>query len=113
MRGQRRRPAAISIPPELSDEIAAQLLIIYVTSRMTLRGLRKSVPENVVRDGVVLVSGAGTVVAPLLLHALSMEVRVGRCRGEFLGREIGHELVAVEVDPVRRALLLRQPTRPP
>jgi len=66
-------PAAIPIPPELSDEVAAQLFINYVTARMILRGLRKSVPDEVLREGSVLVTGASTVVGRLLLHFLRKE----------------------------------------
>ncbi len=65
--------AAIPVPRNLSDEIAAQLMINYVTARMILRGLRKSASEEVLRDGVVLVTGAGSVVARLLLHLLAKE----------------------------------------
>jgi len=66
-------PTAIPVPPELSDEVAAQLFINYVTARMILRGLRKSVSDEVLSDGAVLVTGASTVVARLLLHFLDKE----------------------------------------
>jgi NADPH:quinone reductase-like Zn-dependent oxidoreductase len=65
--------AAIPVPADLGDEIAGQLLVNFVTARMILRALRKSVPDEVLREGVVLVTGAGTVVARLLVHLLVQE----------------------------------------
>lgn len=65
--------AIIPVPLELSDEVAAQLFINYVTARMILRSLRKSVPDEVLSDGAVLVTGASTVVARLLLHFLDRD----------------------------------------
>lgn len=65
--------AAIRVPQALGDEIAAQLMINHVTARMILRGLRESVSEDVLSKGAVLVTGAGSVVAQLLLHMLDSE----------------------------------------
>ena len=54
--------AAIPVPPDLEDHIAAQLFVNYVTARMVLHGLRKSAPDEVLRKGAVLVTGASTRV---------------------------------------------------
>jgi NADPH:quinone reductase-like Zn-dependent oxidoreductase len=92
-------PAAIPVPPELSDEVAAQLFINYVTARMILRGLRKSVPGDVLRDGAVLVTGASTVVARLLLHFLETEglKLIGLARSEPSATRVAAELAGVHV----------------
>lgn len=91
--------AAIPVPPEISDEVAAQLLINYVTARMVLRGLRRSVPDTELREGAVLVTGAGTVVARLLLHLLGKEglVAVGLARSTASARRVAAELADVAV----------------
>ena len=92
-------PAAIPVPPELSDEVAAQLFINYVTARMILRGLRKSVPDEVLREGAVLVTGASTVVARLLLHFLDKEglKPIGLARSTLSAKRVTTELVGVQV----------------
>lgn len=91
--------AVIPVPPELSDEVAAQLLINYVTARMILRALRKSVPDEVLRDGAVLVTGASTVVARLLLHFLDKEglKAIGLARSTASAKRIATELAGVQV----------------
>ncbi len=91
--------AAIPIPPELGDEVAAQLLINYVTARMILRGLRKSVPDAVLRGGVVLVTGASTVVARLLLHFLQTEglAAIGLARSVSSASRVAAEFVGTPV----------------
>ena len=91
--------AAIPIPPELSDEVAGQLLINYVTARMVMRGLRKSVPDDVLSEGAVLVTGASTVVARLLLHFLDKEgiKPIGLARSTASAKRVTHELAGVEV----------------
>jgi NADPH2:quinone reductase len=92
-------PAAIPVPPELSDEVAAQLFINYVTARMILRGLRKSVPDEVLREGAVLVTGASTVVARLLLHFLDKEglKPIGLARSTASAKRVATELAGVQV----------------
>ena len=74
--------AAIPVPSSLDDETAAQLMINYVTALMILRGLRKSVSEDLLRKGAMLVTGAGSVVAQLL-HMLVREglAPIGLSRG--------------------------------
>ena len=91
--------AAIPVPPELSDEIAAQLFVNYVTARMILRGLRKSIPDEVLRDGAVVVTGAGTVVARLLLHFLSSDglMPIGLARSTASAKRIAAELRGIPV----------------
>ena len=91
--------AAIPILPEISDEVAAQLLINYVTARMVLRGLRRSVPDAALRGGAVLVTGAGTVVARLLLHLLGEEslVAVGLARSTASARRVAAEMAGVRI----------------
>lgn len=92
-------PAAIAIPPELGDEVAAQLFINYVTARMILRGLRKSVPDAVLRGGAVLVTGASTAVARLLLHSLKTEglTPIGLARSAASAKRVATELAGVRV----------------
>ncbi len=92
-------PAAIPVPPELSDEVAAQLFINYVTARMILRGLRKSVPNEVLREGAVLVTGASTVVARLLLHFLDKEglKPIGLARSSASAKRVATELAGIQV----------------
>ncbi len=92
-------PAAIPVPPELSDEVAAQLFINYVTARMILRGLQKSVPDEVLRAGTVLVTGASTVVARLLLHFLDKEgfKPIGLARNRASAKRVATELAGVKV----------------
>ena len=92
-------PAAIPVPPEISDEIAAQLLINYATARMILLGLRKSVPDEVLRDGAVLVTGASTVVARLLLHFIDKEgfAAIGLARSTASAMRVATELSGVQV----------------
>ncbi len=92
-------PAAIPVPPELSDEVAAQLFINYVTARMILRGLRKSVPDEVLREGAVLVTGASTVVARLLLHFIDKEglKPIGLARSTASATRGATELAGVQV----------------
>lgn len=82
--------AAIPVPPGLDDETAAQLMINYVAARMILRGLRKSVPEDELRKGAILVTGAGSVVAQLLLHMLMREgsAPIGLSRGRASARRV-------------------------
>jgi NADPH2:quinone reductase len=91
--------SAIPIPDDLSDEIAAQLFINYVTARMILRGLRKSVPEEKLRDGAVLVTGASSVVARLLLYFLRQEGLnpIGLARSEASAKRVQSELSDVPV----------------
>ena len=91
--------AAIRVPSELGDEIAAQLLINYVTARMILRGLRKSVPEEVLRTSAVLVTGAGTVVARLLLNFLLKEGLhpIGLARSATSAKRVATELAGVRI----------------
>ncbi len=91
--------AAIPVPPELSDEVAAQLLINSVTARMILRGLRRSVSDEVLREGAVLVTGASTVVARLLLHFLGKEglTPMGLTRSTASAKRVATELAGVQV----------------
>lgn len=91
--------AAIPVPPELGDEVAAQLFINYVTARMILRGLRKSVSDEVLRDGAVLVTGASTVVARLLLHFLNKEglKPIGLARSTASAKRVATELAGVRM----------------
>ena len=91
--------AAIPVPPELSDAVAAQLLINYVTARMILRCLRRSVPDEVLREGAVLVTGASTVVARLLLHFLEKEglKAIGLARSTASGKRVATELAGVQL----------------
>jgi NADPH:quinone reductase-like Zn-dependent oxidoreductase len=91
--------AAVPIPPELSDEVAAQLLINYVTARMIIRGLRKSIPDHTLRTGAVLVTGAGTVVAGLLLHFLGNDAiaSIGLTRSAAGAKRVADELAGVPV----------------
>ncbi len=91
--------AAIPVLPEISDEVAAQLLINYVTARMILRGLRKSVPDEVLREGPVLVTGASSVVARLLLHFLKQEglKPIGLARSTAGAKRVATELAGVQV----------------
>lgn len=92
-------PMAIPVPPELSDEVAAQLFINYVAARMILRGLRKSVPDEVLRDGAVLVTGASTVVARLLLHFLDQEglTPIALARSTASAKRVATELEGVQM----------------
>lgn len=96
--------SAIRVPSALSDEIAAQLFINYVTARMILRGLRKSVPDEVLRDGAVLVTGASTVVARLLLHFLDKEgLRpIGLARSSASAKRVEKELSGAKVTATDR-----------
>ncbi|WP_192799646.1 alcohol dehydrogenase catalytic domain-containing protein [Brucella intermedia] len=91
--------SAIPVPPEISDEVAAQLLINYVTARMVLRGLRKSISEEMLHDGAVLVTGASTVVARLLLHFLQKDglKPIGLARSTASGTRVAGELAGVPV----------------
>ncbi len=108
-------PAAIPVPPELSDEVAAQLFINYVTARMILRGLQKSVPDEVLRAGTVLVTGASTVVARLLLHFLDKEgfKPIGLARNRASAKRVATELAALRLPqretPIGRRRLLPLP----
>ena len=97
--------AAIPVPPELSDDIAAQLFVNYTTARMVLRGLRKSVSEEVLREGAVLVTGAGTVVARLLIHFLGKEgiKPIGLARTAVTAKRVATELAGVQVTAVEDA----------
>ncbi len=92
-------PAAIPVPPQLSDEVAAQLFINYVTARMILRGLRKSASDEVLREGTVLVTGASTVVARLLLHFLNEAgvKPIGLARSTASAKRVATELAGVQV----------------
>ncbi|MGE7370373.1 alcohol dehydrogenase catalytic domain-containing protein [Neorhizobium sp. NPDC001467] len=65
--------ACIPVPSDIEDNVAAQLLINFVTARMAIRGLRKSVPQIDLSQGAVLVTGPNTVVGSLLLHLLREE----------------------------------------
>jgi len=98
-------PTAIPVPPELGDEVGAQLFINYVTARMILRGLRKSVSDDVLRDGAVLVTGASTVVARLLLHFLDKEgLRpIGLARSTSSAKRVATELAGLQVAATEEA----------
>ncbi len=104
--------AAIPIPPELEDEVAAQLFINFVTARMILRGLHKSVPDEVLRDGSVLVTGASTVVARLLLHFLVKEglKSIGLTRSMESAKRVATELEGVPIAATEDADWLKQVT---
>ena len=97
--------AAIPVPPELSDDVAAQLFVNYTTARTVLRGLRKSVSDEVLREGAVLVTGAGTVVARLLLHFLDKEgiKPIGLARTAVTAKRVATELAGVWVTAVEDA----------
>lgn len=97
--------AAIPVPPEIGDEVAAQLLINYVTARMILRALRKSVTDEALRDGAVLITGAGTVVARLLLHFLAEEgfAPIGLARSAASAGRIATALPGVRVSATQDA----------
>ena len=94
--------AAIPVPPNIADEVAAQLFVNYTTARMVLRGLRKSVSEEVLRQGAVIVTGAGTVVARLLLHFLDKEgiKPIGLARSAVTAKRVATELAGVQVTSV-------------
>ena len=98
-------PAAIPVPPELSDDIAAQLLVNYTTARMVLCGLRKSVSDEVLREGAVLVTGAGTVVARLLLRFLDKAgiKPIGLARSAVTAKRVTTELAGVQVTAIEDA----------
>ena len=104
--------AAIPVPSELSDEVAAQLFINYAAARMILRGLRKSVPNEVLRDSAVLVTGASTVVARLLLHFLRKEgvKPIGLARGTASAKRVASELEGVQLAATDDADWQRQVT---
>ncbi|MDR7156688.1 NADPH:quinone reductase-like Zn-dependent oxidoreductase [Sphingobium xenophagum] len=90
---------AIPVPPEVGDEVAAQLLINYVTARMILRGLRKTVSDEVLGGGAILVTGASTVVARLLLHFLNKEglKSIGLARSAVSAKRVADEQRGVQV----------------
>lgn len=90
---------AIPVPADIDDKVAAQLLINFVTARMILRGLRKSVPDDVLREGAVLVTGAATVVARLLLHLLNEEgfASIGLSRDTASATRVSAQLKGVTV----------------
>ena len=104
--------AAIPVPSELSDEVAAQLFINYAAARMILRGLRKSVPNEVLRDSAVLVTGASTVVARLPLHFLRKEgvKPIGLARGTASAKRVASELEGVQLAATDDADWQRQVT---
>lgn len=86
--------ALIPVPNEVSDEVAAQLLINAVTARMVLRSLNRSASADALRKGVVLVTGAGTVVARLLIHLLDQQglTCIGLARSTTSAERIAAEL---------------------
>lgn len=91
--------AVTPVPAELSDEVAGQLLINFATARMILRGLRKSVSDDALRDGAVLVTGASTVVARLLIHLLGEEglTAIGLARDTASAERVSRELKGVPI----------------
>lgn len=91
--------SAIPVPPEISNEVAAQLLINYVTARTILRELRKSAPDEALRNGAVLVTGASTVVARILLYLLVNEglAPIGLARSTTSANRVATELAGVQV----------------
>lgn len=91
--------AVIPVPPEVSDEVAAQLLINYVTARTILRGLRKSVPDQALRDGAVLLTGASTVVARLLIVLLDKEelTSIGLTRSAASAKRVAAEMAGTKL----------------
>ena len=91
--------SVISIPDDIGDEVAAQLFINYVTARMIMRGLRKSVSEDALGSGAVLVTGASTVVGRLLLHLMSSEGLhcVGLSRTKASATRVQSEISGVRV----------------
>ena len=91
--------AAIPVPPELGDEAAAQLMVNYATARIVMRGLRKSVVPDALGAGVVLVTGASTVVGRLLLHFLQTEglSAVGLTRSRASANRVATELANAQV----------------
>lgn len=91
--------AAIPVPPGVGDEVAGQLLINFVTAHTILRSLRASVPDETLRNGTVLVTGAGTVVARLLLHMLGEEglTAIGLARGRATADRIAADLEDVSL----------------
>ncbi|MBB3695587.1 alcohol dehydrogenase catalytic domain-containing protein [Sphingomonas sp. BK580] len=91
--------AVVPVPADIKDEVAGQLLINFITARMIVRGLRKSVSDEVLRDGAVLVTGAGSVVARLLLHMLRQEgvVAIGLARAPASAERVASELNGVPV----------------
>ena len=94
--------AAIPVPPEISDDVAAQLFVNYTTARMILRGLRQSVSAEALRDGVVLVTGASTVVARLLLILLDRNGlrAIGLARSAASAKRVAAELPGTKMAAV-------------
>lgn len=89
----------IPIPDDLSDEVAAQLFINYVTARMIMRGLRKSVTQDALSKGAVLVTGASTVVGRLLLYFMLRDGMhpIGLARSEASAERVQSEISGVSV----------------
>ena len=79
-----RSAAVVPVPPDITDQIAAQLLINFITAKMVIRGLRKSVSRDTLQRGAVLVTGASTVVGSIILHLMREEkiLAVGLVRSE-------------------------------
>jgi NADPH:quinone reductase len=93
-------PAAASpIPVEPRDKVAARLLISYVTACILLRGLRKSVVDEVHCEGAMLVTEASTVVARQLLYFLYKEglAPISVPRDTVSAKRVTTELMDVQV----------------
>lgn len=91
--------AVIPVPADIEDKVAGQLLINFITARMIVRSLRKSVSDEALREGAVLVTGAGSVVARLLLHLLHGEgiTAIGLARTSTSAKQIAAELDGVSI----------------
>jgi len=91
--------AAIPVPSDVSDEVAAQLLINSITALTILRDLRRSVPDAALRERVVLVTGASTVVGRLLLHLLGQDggTPIGLARSTASAERVADEITGARV----------------
>lgn len=91
--------AAIAVPPETGDEVAAQLLINFISAGMILRGLRASASHQALHDGMVLVTGASTVVSRILLSLLEDEgiATIGLTRSAASAHRVAAELEGVRL----------------
>lgn len=66
-------PCVIPVPDAIPDETVAQLFVQAMTAIMTFRDIQRTVDAEALRQGAVILTGAGTMVARMIADLMMEE----------------------------------------